>query len=124
MKYSLFIGRWSPFHNGHKAIIDSFVNNGKAVCIAVRDSVDEYPLDLRISMIKAVYMDEIRRGFVKIITIPDIELVVVGRNVGYGLVEMPDIVKAISGTKIRFTGSKENLPPEVKELIELWEENG
>lgn len=124
MKYNLFIGRWSPFHNGHKTIIDSFVKNGKPVCIAIRDTADEYPVSLRISMIKAVYMDEIRRGFVKIITIPDIELVVVGRNVGYGVVEVPDIVKAISGTKVRFSGSKENIPPEVKEIIELWEEHG
>jgi len=43
MKYNLFIGRFSPFHLGHKTIIDSFVKNGKPVCIAIRESDDKYP---------------------------------------------------------------------------------
>jgi len=120
MKYNLFIGRWSPFHNGHKTIIDSFINNNKPVCIAVRDSSEIYPLAIRIAMIKAVYINELRSGLVRVITIPDIEMVVVGRNVGYSIVEVPEDIKIISGTEIRKGNDKDNLPIEVKEIMELW----
>ena len=37
MKYSLFIGRWQPWHEGHKWLIDQRLKEGKKVCIAVRD---------------------------------------------------------------------------------------
>ena len=38
MKHSLFIGRWQPFHDGHKNLIDVVRKEGKKVVIAVRDS--------------------------------------------------------------------------------------
>jgi len=37
MKYSLFIGRWQPWHNGHKWLIDQRLKEGKNVCIGIRD---------------------------------------------------------------------------------------
>ena len=37
-KYSLFIGRWQPFHKGHKFIIDHALKQGKNVAIAIRDT--------------------------------------------------------------------------------------
>ena len=37
MQYSLFIGRWQPWHDGHKWLIDQRLKEGKKVCIAVRD---------------------------------------------------------------------------------------
>jgi len=120
MKYNLFIGRWSPFHLGHKTIIDSFLLNGKPVCIAIRDSEEKYPLWLRYRMISVVYQDEILTGMVKIITIPDIEMVAIGRGVGYSLVEVPEDVKVISGTKIR-AGASMEVHPEVKKIIEKFE---
>jgi len=121
MKYNLFIGRWSPFHNGHKTIIDSFLKNGKPVCIAIRDSKEKYPAAVRAGMIKAVYINELVKGLLKVIIIPDIEMVAIGRGVGYAIVEVPEIVKAISGTKIRMSGDKNDVPPEVKEIIESYE---
>ena len=47
MIYSLFIGRWQPFHDGHKALIDLVLAEGKNVCIAVRDTElsEDNPLD-------------------------------------------------------------------------------
>ena len=101
-KYNLFIGRWSPFHDGHKYIIDSFLNNGKNVCVAVRDTfIDErnpFSADLRKKRIEEVYRDDPR---VKVIVIPDIDQVAVGRGVGYSLVEAPESIQKISGTKMR-----------------------
>lgn len=117
MKYTLFIGRWSPFHCGHKYIIDTYVRNNKSVCIAIRDSKEKYSLDLRKKMIRSCYKEEIREGRVKIIVIPDIETVAVGRDVGYSIVEVPDNIRLISGTKIRQNLCYE-LPSSVKRILE------
>ncbi len=38
MSKSLFIGRWQPFHDGHRALIDHVLNEDKSVIIAVRDT--------------------------------------------------------------------------------------
>jgi len=101
-KYNMFIGRWSPFHEGHKYIIDSFTNNGKKVCIAVRDtyidSKNPFSAELRKKRIEDIYKDNQN---VKVIVIPDIEQVAVGRGVGYSLVETPEQIQKVSGTEIR-----------------------
>lgn len=36
-KSSLFVGRWQPFHEGHKALIETVLKKGKPVVIAIRD---------------------------------------------------------------------------------------
>lgn len=119
-KYTLFIGRWNPFHAGHKYIIDSFLNNNKPVCIAVRNTDEKYPVPLRVSMIEAVYKKEIEEGKVIVMIIPDIEGVAVGRGVGYYLVDAPQNIKKISGTDIR-KGLINDVPEEVKKIIEEFE---
>ena len=131
MKYNLFIGRFSPFHNGHKFIIDTFVKNKQPVCIAIRESEEIFPVSLRIAMVKSVYIEEVKEGLVKVISIPDIEQVCVGREVGYGLMEIPQSIRVISGSDIRDSIARQEpdeygfwsnkVPPEVKELIEEYE---
>jgi len=37
MKYSMFIGRWQPWHNGHRWLIDQRLSEGKNVLICVRE---------------------------------------------------------------------------------------
>jgi adenylyl-sulfate kinase len=102
MPYNLFIGRWMPFHEGHKYIIDSFLNNGKKVCIAVRrtevSEKNPFSTELRKKLIREIYAGNKN---VEVIDIPDIEQVVIGRGVGYSLVEAPENIQRISGTKIR-----------------------
>lgn len=117
MKYNLFIGRWSPFHNGHKTIIDSFVNNNRPVCIAIRESEEKYPVSIRMLMIKSVYGDN---PLVKIIFIPDIEQVCIGRDVGYSIVEVPQEIKNISATKIR-AGQSTEVPESVREIMNVYD---
>jgi len=116
LKYNLFIGRWAPFHNGHKYIVDSFVNNNKPVCIAVRDTEldPKNPLsaESRRKLIEKVYENN---ELVKVITIPDIDTVAVGRGVGYSILEVPKEVSTISATKVR-SGNKEDLPEEIKKM--------
>jgi len=102
VKYNLFIGRWSPFHEGHKYIIDSFVNNKKPVCIAIRETPlslsDPFPIELRERKIKEIYQ---KNELVKVIRIPDIDTVCVGRGVGYSIMEVPQNITKISGTEKR-----------------------
>ncbi len=35
---SLFIGRWQPFHNGHKTLIETVLKKNKPVVIGIRDT--------------------------------------------------------------------------------------
>ena len=35
-RYSLFVGRYQPFHEGHKWLIQQRLDLGKNVCIAIR----------------------------------------------------------------------------------------
>ena len=37
MKYSMFIGRWQPWHKGHRWLIDNRLKKGKNVLICIRD---------------------------------------------------------------------------------------
>ena len=106
-QYSLFIGRWQPWHPGHRWLIDQRLNEGKNVCVAIRDvEVNEnQPWDAE-TMKKNVEVelhDLIEQGKVKVITIPDIESVNYGRGVGYEIIEHvpPTDIKEISATKIR-----------------------
>ncbi len=102
--YSLFIGRWQPFHDGHKALIDSVLAEGKKVCIAIRDTEIEaenpWTVEARRAYIRVFYPDE---DLVKVIVIPDIEEICYGRGVGYGIreIRLGYDVESISGTKIR-----------------------
>lgn len=120
MKYNLFIGRWCPFHNGHKTIIDSFLKNSKPVCVAIRETDEKYPVLVRHEMIRAVYEEEYKSGLLKIVTIPDITQVCIGRGVGYSVVEVDKDIKAISATDIR-AGKSFDMPQIVKRIIEVYE---
>ena len=104
MIYSLYIGRFQPFHEGHKAIVQKLLDEGRNVCIALRDTPkgdsDPYTVEERTARIRAVFPDETR---VKVISIPDIDQMVYGRGVGYKVREMrlPAVLENISATKIR-----------------------
>jgi len=103
MKYALFIGRWQPFHLGHLHIIDAALEAEKSVLIAVRETpIDEanpYTAEERCEMIRRVFIGQP----VKVMTIPDIESVNIGRGVGYDVIEYdpPKDIASISATEIR-----------------------
>jgi nicotinamide mononucleotide adenylyltransferase len=107
MQYSLFIGRWQPWHSGHRWLIDQRLNEGKKVCIAVRDvepSEDQpWTADEIIQNVKEQLYFEVTEDKVIIIKIPDIESVNYGRGVGYDIIEHvpPTEIEQVSATKIR-----------------------
>lgn len=107
MKYSLFIGRWQPFHDGHRWLINERLKEGKNVCIAVRETDlsenNPYdPEDVK-KNIENDLRDLVKAKKVKVIIIPDIESVNYGRGVGYEVIEHfpPRLIQNISATEIR-----------------------
>ncbi len=100
---ALFVGRWQPFHNGHKWLIDNKLTQGVPVLVAVRD----IPCDAQNPFTTAQTMEMIRRVYtgqaVEVMAIPDIESVNYGRGVGYEVncFTPPDEVDSISATAIR-----------------------
>lgn len=118
-KYALFIGRWQPFHNGHKYLIDEALARGENVCVAIRDtelsSNNPFTVEQRSEMLRRVYGERI-----EIIVIPDIKSINIGRNVGYdvNIVEPPVDIGKIRGTNVR-AGKEDSVPPEVAEYMKL-----
>ena len=106
-EYSLFIGRWQPWHKGHQWLIDQRLDKGKNVCIAIRDVEPNENQPWTAKEIKANLQKElkdlIKQKRVKVIIIPDIESVNYGRGVGYEIIEHipPESINDVSATKIR-----------------------
>lgn len=107
MKYSMFIGRWQPWHDGHRWLIDQRLNQGKSILICVRevsqDDKNPYNPNEVKENIERELADLIKSKKIKVIIIPDIESVNYGRGVGYDIIEHapPSEIGEISATKIR-----------------------
>jgi nicotinamide mononucleotide adenylyltransferase len=103
----MFIGRWQPWHDGHRWLIDQRLSDQKNVLICIRE-VDKNdknpynPIEVK-KNIENQLKDLIDSGRVRVIIIPDIESVNYGRGVGYDIIEHipPEKVGKISATEIR-----------------------
>ena len=116
MKRAMFVGRWQPFHNGHKWLIDQKLDEGTPILICVRDippdTKNPFTTAETIHMLETVYEDK----NVVVMSIPDIESVNYGRGVGYEINEHvpPKNIGFISATQIR---------KQIKEGTQEWKEN-
>lgn len=106
-QYSMFIGRWQPWHSGHRWLIDQRLEQGKNVLILIRDIKpdDKNPFtaqEVHNNILKELWK-LVGEERVKVMVIPDIESVNFGRGVGYDIIEHipPQEVSEISATKIR-----------------------
>ena len=106
-KYSMFIGRWQPLHQGHLWLINQRLQEGKNVCLAIRDVEPNEnqpwsPQEVLMNLSREL-ADLLEEGRIKITIIPDIESINYGRGVGYEVIEHipPQNVEEISATKIR-----------------------
>ena len=103
---ALFVGRYQPFHEGHKALIVEGINRVGQVCIAVRDTQgtsEKDPFDFE--MVKHFIdadMSEYSDKYI-IIQIPNISNIFYGRDVGYDIekIELDKELESISATNIR-----------------------
>lgn len=106
-EWAMYIGRWQPWHAGHRWLIDQQLNQGKKVCIAIRDMEpdDKNPYSaIQVMMnITNELIDLVEKGVVRIMIIPNIESINFGRGVGYDIIEHipPAEISEISATKIR-----------------------
>jgi nicotinamide mononucleotide adenylyltransferase len=112
-QYSMFIGRWQPWHSGHRWLIDQRLNQGKNVLICIRDIAPDEKNPFTAQQVYENILfklsDLIIEERIKVQVIPDIESVNFGRGVGYDIIEHipPQEVSEISATKIREELKKE-----------------
>ncbi len=106
-QYSMLVGRFQPFHDGHKWLMNQCLDEGKNVLICIReiepDDKNPYTSQEVENRIIGSLIDLIQEGRVKVMIIPDIESINFGRGVGYDVIEHipPQEVSDISATKIR-----------------------
>lgn len=107
---SLFVGRWQPFHKGHKSLIETVLKKRKPVVVAIRDTEisnqNPFSATERWTMIQKAFK---KYGeLVKIVVIPDIDEICYGRDVGYAIrrIDLDRKIEKISGTKIRIEKDK------------------
>lgn len=106
-KYAMFIGRWQPWHPGHRWLIDQALEEGKKVLLCIRDvEPDEknpWTAQEVLMNLSSELKDLLETGNLHIMKIPDIESINIGRGVGYDIIEHipPQEIHDISATKIR-----------------------
>ena len=105
-KSAVFIGRFQPFHDGHKNIFINALKKNKQVTILVMDSYGINKKNpFKFNYVKKKILSSIVNYKEKftIIKIPVVSEVVYGRQVGYKFrkVKLSKIIENISATKIR-----------------------
>ena len=110
-KTAVFIGRFQPFHQGHKMLFLNALKKNNQVTILVMDS---YKINkknpFKFNFVKNKIQKSLKEYSNKftIIKIPVVSEVVYGRKVGYKFrkVNLPKAVQKISATNIRKKLSK------------------
>lgn len=103
---ALFIGRYQPFHDGHKALIVEGLERVGQVCIAVRDTsgIDDRNV-FSFEEVKTRIEHALRRyeGRFVVQQLPNISHVFYGRDVGYVIerIELDATTEQISATEQR-----------------------
>jgi hypothetical protein len=102
---ALMIGRFQPFHAGHKALFLKALEKHGQVCIAVRDMPqdDKNPFNA-LQVTENIKKELIEyAGKFEVMILPNIVDVVYGRDVGWTVskIDLPPEIEAISATKIR-----------------------
>ena len=105
--WAMFIGRWQPWHEGHRWLIDQALNEGKKVLLCIRDvpvsEKNPWTAQEILTNLVEELKDVIEEKRVMLGIIPDIESINIGRGVGYDVIEHvpPTEIEQISATKIR-----------------------
>ncbi len=103
---ALLIGRYQPFHDGHRALIEAAIARVGRVCIAVRDTHgvdDKNPLSFFDVKGRIEAGLRVHAGRFVVVPLPNITHVFYGRDVGYAVerLELDAAAEAISATAIR-----------------------
>lgn len=105
-KTAIYIGRFQPFHDGHKQLFLKTLKRNTQIAILVMDSYKinkKNPYDFNFVKKKiSSALKEYRNKYI-VIKIPVVSEVVYGRKVGYKInkINLPHKVEKISATNIR-----------------------
>lgn len=103
------LGRWQPWHAGHRALFDRAIAKTGQVCIMIRDCQGwQGSNPFAIEQVKANIkrdLDPVYQGQYEIVVVPNIVNITYGRDVGYKIEQevFDEKIHAISATKIRET---------------------
>jgi len=101
------LGRWQPWHTGHRALFERIILRRGQVCIMIRDcqgwqDSNPFAIDQVKNTIKRD-LDPLYQGQYEILVVPNITHIGYGRGVGYTIEEekFDESITSISGTSIR-----------------------
>jgi len=101
------LGRWQPWHEGHRALFERALAKTGQVCIMIRDcqgwnNSNPFAIEQVKNFIRRD-LDSLYQGQYEIIVVPNIVNITYGRDVGYKIEQevFDDNIHSISATKIR-----------------------
>jgi len=103
------LGRWQPWHEGHRALFERALRKTGQVCIMIRDCQgwnDSNPFAIeQVKNFIRKDLDPLYQGMYEILVVPNVVNITYGRDVGYKIEqEVFDAnIHSISATKIRQT---------------------
>jgi adenylylsulfate kinase len=103
---ALFVGRYQPFHEGHRALVCEGLRRVGQVCIAVRNTAGmDGNNPLGFEQVRARIEDALHEfaGRFVVVPLPNITHIFYGRSVGYAVerIELNSTLEQISGTEVR-----------------------
>lgn len=107
LPHGLMIGRFQPWHAGHRALFEKILEKHGLVVIAVRDTWNTSEKDpYHFSIVEQKInedLDKSFKGLYSVIKIPNIHGVYYGRDVGYAVekIDLPPDIESISASSIR-----------------------
>jgi broad-specificity NMP kinase len=101
------LGRWQPWHPGHRALFERAISKTGQVCIMIRDcqgwnESNPFAIEQVKNFIRRD-LDPLYQGQYEILVVPNIVNITYGRDVGYKIEQevFDDATHSISATKIR-----------------------
>lgn len=103
---ALFLGRYQPFHDGHRQLIVEGLRRVPQACIAVRDTGGtdgKNPFGFEAVRARIEHSLREYEGRFIVVPLPNISNIFYGRNVGYRVeqIDLDSAIQAISATAIR-----------------------
>ncbi len=129
LKTALIIGRWQPWHKGHRELFKEALNRAERVAIGVRatyatDEKNPFSFEEVKNFIDNDLKDEFK-GKYEIIDLPNITNVIYGRDVGYKVekITLDKEIEKVSATDVR---KSMNISPTEHEVLpsERFQRNG
>ncbi len=103
---ALFLGRYQPFHDGHKALIVEGIKRVGQACIAVRNTQgtdEKNPFEFEYVRARIEHGLRQYEGRFVVMPLPNITSIFYGRDVGYTIerIDLEAAIQDISATDVR-----------------------